>query len=83
VRYKNLVFTVKACETTGLGDATPQSTAYVMVESQPLAVQGRPAAPPKEIFQGWMFANSPGLHPLQHPVYDAWLIACIAAVPPA
>ncbi len=30
-----------------------------------------------------MFSNTPELNPLQHPVYDAWLIACIAAPPPA
>jgi len=28
-----------------------------------------------------MFANSPGLNLFQHPVYDAWLIACKAAPP--
>jgi hypothetical protein len=35
------------------------------------------------VFHGWMFATSPALHPFQHPVYDAWLIACMAAAPPA
>ncbi|HQT54535.1 MAG TPA: DUF2155 domain-containing protein, partial [Phenylobacterium sp.] len=25
--------------------------------------------------------SSPGLNPLQHPVYDAWLITCRAAAP--
>ncbi|MFI4934463.1 MAG: DUF2155 domain-containing protein [Caulobacterales bacterium] len=83
VRYKNLVFTVKACETTGLGDPSPQASAYVIVDSQPLAIQGRAVPPAKPVFRGWMFSNSPGLHPLQHPVYDAWLITCIAAAPPA
>ena len=27
-------------------------------------------------FAGWMFASSPGLHALEHPVYDIWVIAC-------
>jgi hypothetical protein len=31
---------------------------------------------PKEIFSGWSFASSPGLNPLQHPIYDAWVIGC-------
>lgn len=83
VRYKNLVFTVKACETTDLDQPEPQASAYVVVESQPVAIQGAVPAPAKEVYRGWMFSNSPGLHPLQHPIYDAWLIACMAAAPPA
>lgn len=27
-------------------------------------------------FSGWMFASSPGLNALEHPVYDIWVIAC-------
>ena len=30
----------------------------------------------KRIFTGWMFAASPGLHGIEHPVYDIWLIDC-------
>lgn len=28
------------------------------------------------IFMGWMFASSPGLHAVEHPVYDIWLVDC-------
>ncbi|MEE9329793.1 MAG: DUF2155 domain-containing protein [Parvularculaceae bacterium] len=28
------------------------------------------------IFTGWMFASSPALNPLEHPVYDVWVIDC-------
>jgi hypothetical protein len=83
VRYKNLVFTVKACESTGLGGASPQASAYVVIDNAPLASEGVSPPPPKQVFKGWMFANSPGLNPLQSPVYDAWVIACMAAPPPA
>ena len=38
--------------------------------------------PPRQAFRGWMYAASPGLNPLEHPVYDAWLITCRAAAPP-
>jgi hypothetical protein len=75
VRYKNLVFTAKACETKGLDDPQPQSAAYLIIESQPRESVGR-APPVKQVFKGWMYAVSPGLHPLEHPVYDAWLVAC-------
>ena len=30
----------------------------------------------KRIFGGWIFASSPGLHGVEHPIYDVWLIGC-------
>ncbi|MEL6858561.1 MAG: DUF2155 domain-containing protein [Pseudomonadota bacterium] len=32
-------------------------------------------------FSGWMYASSPGLSALEHPVYDIWVIACSEVVP--
>jgi len=29
-----------------------------------------------QVFSGWMFASSPGLSALEHPVYDVWVIEC-------
>jgi hypothetical protein len=29
-----------------------------------------------KVFSGWMFASSPGLHGIEHPVYDIWLVDC-------
>ena len=39
----------------------------------------------KHIFSGWMFAQSPGLNAVEHPIYDVWLINCRdpSAPPPA
>ena len=28
------------------------------------------------VFTGWMFADSPGMHGVEHPIYDIWLTAC-------
>jgi len=40
----------------------------------------------KRIFTGWVFAASPGLHAVEHPIYDLWLTDCkgpaTAAAPP-
>jgi hypothetical protein len=36
----------------------------------------KPDQQPQKIFSGWMFASSPGLNPLEHPVYDVWLKDC-------
>ncbi len=33
--------------------------------------------PQKQIFKGWMFSSNPALSPLEHPIYDVWLLNCI------
>jgi hypothetical protein len=37
----------------------------------------------QRIFSGWMFAASPGLHAVEHAVYDVWLADCKASSPVA
>ena len=81
IRYKSLVFTVRACELSAPDERAPDAMAYMTVDSQPRAVAGRPTPPARQIFRGWMYAAAPGLNPLEHPVYDAWLITCRAATP--
>ena len=81
IRYKSLVFTVRACELTAPDEPAPDAIAYLTIDSQPQARPGRPTPPPRQAFRGWMYAASPGLNPLEHPVYDAWLVSCRAAAP--
>jgi len=81
VRYKSLVFTVKACERSAPDEAIDDSIAYLTVDSQPRPLPGKPTPPARQAFKGWMYASSPGLDPMEHPVYDAWLITCRAAGP--
>ncbi|MDB5429343.1 MAG: hypothetical protein JWP35_459, partial [Caulobacter sp.] len=83
VRYKTLVFQVRACETSAADEDMKDSAVYLVVTSQPLSPGGGAPPPAKQVFKGWMYASSPGLNPLQHPVYDAWVIACSAAPPSA
>ena len=77
VRYQNLIFTVRACEMSAPDEPREGAFAYVQVDSQPRQA-GRQA---RQVYRGWMFSNSPGLNPLEHPVYDAWLVSCSAAPP--
>ncbi len=42
----------------------------------PAAPAAISALPENMIFSGWMFASSPALSALQHPVYDVWVIDC-------
>ncbi|WP_424444211.1 DUF2155 domain-containing protein [Phenylobacterium hankyongense] len=81
VRYKSLVFTVRACERSASDEAVEDSVVYMTIDSQPRPAPGKPTPPARQAFKGWMYASSPGLHPLEHPVYDAWLITCRAAAP--
>jgi hypothetical protein len=83
VRYKTLIFTVKACERSASDETVQDSIAYVTIDSQPRVAPGGAALAPRQVFKGWMYASSPGLHPLEHPVYDAWLISCRAAAAPS
>jgi hypothetical protein len=48
----------------------PKTTSFVEVEE----VGTDKSA--KRIFSGWMFAESPGLNAVEHPVYDVWLTGC-------
>jgi hypothetical protein len=48
----------------------PKTTSFVEVEE----VGTEKSA--KRIFTGWMFAESPGLNAVEHPVYDVWLTGC-------
>lgn len=30
------------------------------------------------VFSGWMFASSPALSPMDHPIYDVWVLDCLS-----
>jgi len=49
---------------------TPNTDAFVEVDEVTLQNEI------KRIFTGWMFAASPGLHAVEHPIYDVWLTNC-------
>ena len=48
----------------------PKTTSFVEVDEVQLDGQQ------KRIFTGWMFAESPGLNAVEHPVFDVWLTDC-------
>jgi len=83
VRYKTLIFTVHACETTAPDETASDAIAHVEIDNQPKAPEGAAQPPSRQVFKGWMYASSPGLNLFQHPIYDAWLIACKTATPSA
>ena len=82
VRYKGLIYVVRACETTAPDEPAPDVVAYMQVRTSPQAATNTSAEiHSKEIFHGWTFASAPSLNPIQHPVYDAWVIGCRKPLP--
>ncbi len=69
VRFGTLEIIARHCDKRP-PEETPEAAAFVDIwEVQP----GEAA---KSIFRGWMFASSPALHALEHPVYDVWMLDC-------
>lgn len=56
----------------------PEVRVYVDVFDHPPATEEQPEPQRVEIFHGWLFASSPGLSAVEHPVYDIWAIDCRA-----
>ena len=69
VAFGTLEITARACDKRP-PEETPESAAFLeIVEKRP----GEAAATP---FIGWMFASSPALSAMEHPVYDVWVLDC-------
>ena len=64
-----LKVTARACYTRAPTEP-PRTTTFVEVDETQL--DGKE----KRIFSGWMFADSPGLNAVEHPVFDVWLTDC-------
>ena len=69
VQFGALQVTPRACYTRPPTE-TPNTDGFVEVDE--ITLQGET----KRIFTGWMFAASPGLHGVEHPIYDVWLVDC-------
>lgn len=69
VQFGALKVTARSCFTRPPTEA-PKTTAFVEVQEIKLDGTEQP------IFNGWMFAQSPGLHAVEHPVFDVWLTDC-------
>ncbi|MGI4879868.1 MAG: DUF2155 domain-containing protein [Janthinobacterium lividum] len=80
VRFATLTIRVRACETTPPWEQR-LTGAYLQIDDAPIRV--RSAAPPRaeRVYSGWMYAESPSLNPLQHPLYDVWVRSCAMSFP--
>jgi len=69
VQFGALQMTPRVCYTRPPTE-TPKTTGFLEVDEVTLDNKYR------RIFTGWMFAASPGLHAIEHPIYDVWLTDC-------
>jgi hypothetical protein len=69
VHFATLTITARYCYSTPPSE-TPETAAFVQIEDH------RPDQPSRRVFSGWMYASSPGLNAVEHPLYDVWVISC-------
>lgn len=69
VRFGSLKVTPRVCYSRP-PEVRPKTTTFVEVDE--VQLNGKE----KRIFTGWMFAESPGLNAVEHPVFDVWLTRC-------
>jgi|tagenome__1003787_1003787.scaffolds.fasta_scaffold20457261_2 hypothetical protein len=69
VAFGSLRITARTCRKASPVEP-PESAAFLEVQ------EARPDEATEALFSGWMFASSPALSALEHPVYDVWVIDC-------
>ncbi len=68
VSFGTLSVHVDACRKAPPEDS-PESAAFLTI------IDGK-SNPAQPVFNGWMFASSPALSAMDHPVYDIWVVDC-------
>ncbi len=70
IQYGPLYIKIHACRKAPPIE-TPESAAFLQIWEVP------PGSDKSEwVFSGWMFASSPALSAMDHPVYDVWVLDC-------
>lgn len=69
VKFGALKVTPRVCYSRPATER-PKTTTFVEVDE--IQLDGNES----RIFSGWMFAESPGLNAVEHPVFDVWLTRC-------
>lgn len=69
VRLGSLEIIPRACKKRR-PEENPESAAFLDIYDL------KPNQPAQSVFRGWMFASSPALSAMEHPVYDVWVLDC-------
>jgi hypothetical protein len=70
VKFGTLTISVTDCRKNPPEEQT-ESAAFLDIQEQRAG-----ATETQKVFHGWMFASSPALSALEHPVYDVWVLDC-------
>ena len=79
IKFGSLYIKIQACKKSSPVDQ-PESAAFLQIWEARPAKEDDKTAPKEEaqwIFSGWMFASSPALSHMDHPVYDVWVLDCL------
>jgi hypothetical protein len=74
VHFATLTITARYCYSTPASE-TPETSAFIQIDDH------RPDQGAKHVFSGWMYASSPSLNGMEHPLYDVWVINCSNGAP--
>ena len=69
IKFGTLEIIARTCDKRP-PEETPESTAFLDIW------ETRPGEPVVSVYRGWMFASSPALAAMEHPVYDVWVLDC-------
>lgn len=69
VRFGTLEIVVRHCRKRP-PEEPPETSVFLEIDD------ARRGEQPVRLFSGWMFASSPALSALEHPVYDVWVVDC-------
>ncbi len=75
VRFGTLDIVARTCDKRP-PEETPESAAFLDIW------EVRPGEPAVSLFRGWMFASSPALSAMEHPVYDVGVVDCKNVIKP-
>lgn len=70
IEYGSLYIKIQACRKADPIEK-PESAAFLQIWELPPEEQES-----RWVFSGWMFASSPALSAMDHPVYDVWVLNC-------
>ncbi len=69
VRFATLTIVARTCDKRP-PEETPEAAAFLEISEGKAGETGQP------VFSGWMFASTPSLSAMEHPIYDVWVIDC-------
>ena len=74
-RVGDVIVRLRACETTAPWEVQRLTGAFVQLDVR------NPQGRFERVFSGWLYAESPSLNVVEHPIYDVWPKSCAMTHP--